>query len=63
MSISGIKPGISASRCSRGAPSGHNLMTLLIKVAGTRELVMVHLGGEAISFPSDREIDTPRAQL
>jgi hypothetical protein len=32
-------------------------------VAGTRELVMVHLGGEATSFPSDREIDTPRAQL
>jgi hypothetical protein len=35
-------------------------MTLLIKVAGGRELVMVYLGARVSHF---REIDTPWAQL
>jgi hypothetical protein len=35
-------------------------MTLLIKVAGGRESDMVHLG-EGISFPNDRDINTPRS--
>ena len=42
MSISGIKPVLPVVREVR--LPGINLMTLLIKVAGTRELVMVHLG-------------------
>jgi hypothetical protein len=44
MSISGIKPGISAPVAREVRLPGINLMTLLIKVAGGRELVMVHLG-------------------
>jgi hypothetical protein len=44
MSDNKINSGVSTSCCSEGPPSGHQLMTLLIKTAGGRESVMVHLG-------------------
>jgi len=53
MSISGIKPGIGASRCSRGAPSGHQPHDFADQSGRRPRIGHGSPGGEGISFPSD----------